>query len=563
MKKDFKSLIDFKDIKSGCRDSKDARHGSHSKFAFLDNLFCDSVKVCYGKKAPAMSEKLYREFDEYMEGTDIEKSILTPEREDWFKKKTFDKYKGNQVPKTDSNYVHTIHLRIFSYYMESLCENDDFLKLLEDRLEEKKIAVPGATAREKLHYMLSSTFGDLYKKHYALSTGLNKYVSGSKTLPEGSLVNPEEGFMAFAKVEDSLMENDVFSPYFVTIGNGPFVKKLRLAYLPIYSITGGFLADKKNLDCSIDNQIWKINDQIKCLLDDPDDSEEEKEAWITEKVEEERADAIKRGYYDQPDLLWIRSMTFDDRKRMTIRCGHTEEDGYLYHKVWNKAFFDACGTDWAKVEHNPYFTLLDNPADKLSDYMITKNGPYHITRAGGGIWLITSDGYIACAKRAGSLEDEPGKISYSASGSFENTGWDWAKGMKDSDGEYGPFAQISKEVREEIGIRLNTDDIWMSEAGIDLYGGWIQFSFFAAVPYTAAELSAERNRAADKKECTLFFIPYSEAEAMLLDKNTPEGKSYSIEASARYSLFHIIEKYKKFSELPKHSSQPTMKELHL
>lgn len=543
--KDFKDLIDFKDIKSGCKNSEDSRHGSHSRFAFLDRLFCEAVHQMREEKTnKKMSETLAREFPKYMKGTGVEELEDLYVDAGWFYDKTFSKYKGSQPPVKNKDNTLDIHLRIFSYYLGKLCEEkeEEFSVFLEEFLEREGVSAAGSTSREKLHYMLRMTFGDLYRKHYALDTGLTKYVAGSKTLTEGALVNPEEGKLGFTHLTKPSETKDLLSSYGVTIGHSPFMEKIKVAYLPIYSIASELIIDKQHFVCNIDDRLhWKITDEIKDLLEDGIDKDE----WIREKVEEERSDAKNRGYYDQPDLLWVRSITFDDRKMLTIDFGNTEEGGYLYHKVWKNTFFDVCSENRQKAENNRYLSLLDNPADKLTGFMVRENGPFHTTRAGGGIWIITSDGYIACSKRGANLRDEPGKISYSASGSFENTGWDSKKGVRDPHGEYGPFSQISKEVKEELGIALSTDDIRMSEIGIDLYGGWIQFSFFAVVPYTAAELSAQRNRAVDKKEFTLFFIPFSEAESMLFYSNPSDGAIYSMEESARYSLYHIITEYPK------------------
>lgn len=518
--------------------------GPEGKFAFLDNLFCDAMRQCRGKRSTAMAKELCDDFDKYMNGIEVGVYVDA----DWFLKRTFDKYKGNQIPTTNKNHPYTIHLRIFAYYLGQLCKREDFIGLLNGALAARELSVPGKTAFDQLHYMLKSTFRELYDEHYAVNTGMPKYVLGTRPLSEGALVNPKDGFMAFAQLDDPLGDEDLLCAYFTAIGNSQFAQETRVAYLPAYSVTSGFCVDREHLKCRIHGEeYWKIGDQIKNLLDE---TVVNKDGWIEVRVAEERSSAAERGYHEQPDTLWIRSMMFDDRKMLTLDCGHTGEGGYLYHKVWQKAFFDLCAKDPSKVESDPYLDLLDNPADRLTSFMIEKNGPFHTTRAGGGVWIITSDGYIACSKRGSNLKDEPGRISYSASGSLENTGWDSRNGVKDPHGEYGPFAQISKEIKEELGVEIATDEILMSEVGVDLYGGWIQFSFFAVVPYKASELSARRNSAVDKKEFTLFFIPYHEAKSMLLGTNAPENKNYLMEASARYSLFNLVETFKSPAELP-------------
>ncbi len=526
------------------RDFKELPYKGKGKFAFLDNLFCNAMEQCCNKNKKKMCDELSENFDNYMRGINIKDFSVDSK---WFEAHTYRKYKGNQVPMTDRDYKQTIHLRIFAYYMGQLCMDEKFEKLLEESLEKWEIYVPEKGTYNKLHYMLECTFNTLYKKYYMTHTGMPKYVVGSKLLAEGAEVKPKSALMTFAQLKDTLKEGDLLSNCFSSIRNSSS-NEVKIAYCPIYSLSNQFLINKENIHCNIDNdKYWLIEEQIKEMLEG---SIDDKENWIKLQIVKELKDASDRGYPMQPDILWARSMSFDNQFTFHLDCGHTGEGGYLYHKIWQKKFFELCSNDFSKVADNSYMRLIDNPADKLTASSIKTTGAYHTTRIGGGIWIITSDGYIACSNRGKNLRDESGKISYSSSGSFENTGWDSENGESNPDAEYGPFAQMSKVVKEELGLDIKTNQIWMSEVGIDLYGGWIQFSFFITVPYKATEISMKRNQAVDKKEFTLFFIPYAEAKYMLLDMHTPLGTSYDIESSARYSLFNIINRYPDPKEIP-------------
>jgi hypothetical protein len=135
--------------------------------------------------------------------------------------------------------------------------------------------------------------------------------------------------------------------------------------------------------------------------------------------------------------------------------------------------------------------LPDNPdqtfRDKYAPYLYLKDfGRSHLTNiCGVGIFILTRDGKIIISKHSSRVAVYGGTWSYSASGTM-----DWGDKVH-------PFDEIARECFEEIGHRINIEDTYLFEFGLDAKKLYFQFSFFEYTGLSSEEVLKEARRARD------------------------------------------------------------------
>ena len=104
---------------------------------------------------------------------------------------------------------------------------------------------------------------------------------------------------------------------------------------------------------------------------------------------------------------------------------------------------------------------------------------------GVGVFLITRDNQIIIPRHSRNLYVYPNVLSYSASGTL-----DWRTDVH-------PFDGIIRECYEELGYRLSIDNLHLFSVGIDAKFQYFQFSFYADIPHSSAEILDGVSQAAD------------------------------------------------------------------
>ena len=246
-----------------------------------------------------------------------------------------------------------------------------------------------------------------------------------------------------------------------------------------------------------------------------------------EKVEQKRADALRRGFATHPAKLKINK----------FRKTEINPDAGEYRLAME---FGCSGY----LEHLVYQDVLKKNKQAQQDFIKDINDfPGHLpfnerdtvwSRAGGGIWLVTKDNYLMVSYRGETVHEVPRVISYSSSGGFDRKIWN-SETKKYEDNT--PVKNMKREVLQELNIEeKNIGKIEIVSFGVDLLGGpWMQFSFFAECSLSRNEIMRVLPRARDKHEFKCFFIPFTAdaVKALLLKAN--------LEAGADYSLYELYE----------------------
>lgn len=133
---------------------------------------------------------------------------------------------------------------------------------------------------------------------------------------------------------------------------------------------------------------------------------------------------------------------------------------------------------------DPNRTLRDQYAshiDSLHDFA----GLPLTNVCGVGIFLITRDKKIIVSRHSANVRVWPNVWGYSASGTM-----DWNEHPH-------PFAEVARECFEEIGYRVDPDNILLFGLGIDAKKLFFQFSFFERTARTSEEVISQAPHARD------------------------------------------------------------------
>jgi len=239
-----------------------------------------------------------------------------------------------------------------------------------------------------------------------------------------------------------------------------------------------------------------------------------------EEVEQRRRDAAALGYMDHPPKLWLTKHQEkkypDGSSALELRFGQC---GYLEHKVYRAELAKN------EQERKQFAAVIRQPRgvnDRLHGCVWTL--------CGGGVWILTSDGYLVMShrKRVGEMS---GFLSYSASGAFERT--NYRRGVVQDN---TPGLGIRKEMREELGLSdVPLESLRLVSLGIDLVGCHVQFSYFYRSDLTAAQLyERKENYAITPDEQKTYFVDPTLCADLLT--------RYTFEPGAAYSLKRLMDK---------------------
>ncbi len=245
------------------------------------------------------------------------------------------------------------------------------------------------------------------------------------------------------------------------------------------------------------------------------------------ELEAERAAAVALGYRHHPPKLCLahylewkeEEETGGLSSALTLTFG---QSGYLEHRVYQKE-------------------LARNPREQLALQELFRNakGNIHSLRycpwaaCGGGVWVITRDGFLVLSLRT-NVAEEPGKLGYSSSGSY---GRYTEQGGRQLDNT--PGLAMCKEVREELGLEdLSPQELTLISLGIDLNRCLIQFSYLLESSLTAEDLFfCRQDIATTADEQVVFFVPLDTPDLCwsLLEQ-------CEFEPGAAYSLVRLLQK---------------------
>jgi len=124
--------------------------------------------------------------------------------------------------------------------------------------------------------------------------------------------------------------------------------------------------------------------------------------------------------------------------------------------------------------------------DPIYRYDFSRSPLTNIT--GVGVFLVTRDDRVIISRHSADVLVHPNTLSYSASGTM-----DWKKNVH-------PFDEMIRECREELGYELSVDDLRLFSIGIDAKRQYFQFSFYANIPHSAAEITGDAAQAEDSWE---------------------------------------------------------------
>lgn len=231
-----------------------------------------------------------------------------------------------------------------------------------------------------------------------------------------------------------------------------------------------------------------------------------------------RAEAL--GYVEHPPKLWLYEAKEErggSTVRLTLRLGRV---GYLEHRCYREAM------RFNSREQAGFCEIIRQPKGNNS---LLRNATWAM--CGGGVWIVTSDGYLAVSRRTYNVAEEAGKFGYSSSGSFDR--------YSDDGKNQTPGLAMCQELREELGLRnIRPEALTLINLGIDLDRYLIQFSYYLQIPETAEELMERKaDYATTADEQMTFFVPLQKPDICysLLEH-------CDFEPGAAYSLMRLLQK---------------------
>ena len=229
-------------------------------------------------------------------------------------------------------------------------------------------------------------------------------------------------------------------------------------------------------------------------------------SWAQQYAAEMAQSARLRYTYHPPKLFLDKIDLAYDSNTLTLVFSH---NGYLEQRVLrsylNRLREKQKDGELFQAEDARQFSLWkDCLAGDYQDFSQRKPEEKRWANAGGGCWVVTSDGYLVLSYRGTRVGEIPGIFSYSASGSYD---------YFSSDGTpQPPQAAMAKELKEELGILEPTiaEDLRLIALGIDTERYLIQFSYLWVCPYTAQEINMRKvnhaSRQGKSEQLTLFAL---------------------------------------------------------
>ena len=247
---------------------------------------------------------------------------------------------------------------------------------------------------------------------------------------------------------------------------------------------------------------------------------------------EKEAAAAQMGYTVHPPKLCLVDYL---EERAEDACGGETRDTlrlvfgtshYLENLVWRD-----------ELQRNPVEqesfrqVLASSPKEHLAGF---DHGPW--AAAGGGTWVITSDGYLVMSFRSPTRVGEvAGRLGYSASGSYGRYTTD-AEGVRK---DQTPGGAMVRELEEELGLpQVKPEELVQISLGLDLGRGLAQWSYLLESEYSADDVAYYRQDwATTADEQTVFFVPL----------DTPDVcyrllAQCEFEPGAAFSLYRLLTK---------------------
>lgn len=239
------------------------------------------------------------------------------------------------------------------------------------------------------------------------------------------------------------------------------------------------------------------------------------EVTFKQELMVERQAAAQHGYTVHPKKLCLATLKENkDEQTLTATFG---QNGYLEQRVYRTEM--TLNT----TEQQKFLDVISRPKGNNSKL---DRCPW--ATCGGGVWVLSSDGYIAVSHRSNTNVGEvPGMLSYSASGSTDRM-----ITLNGTEQDNTPGLSIAKEIEEELGIpRPRAEELTLISLGIDTGRYLIQFSYVWECGLSSGEIIHYRsNTATTAEEQKILFFPFRKdvCSRLLLECEFEPGAAASL-----------------------------------
>ncbi len=178
-----------------------------------------------------------------------------------------------------------------------------------------------------------------------------------------------------------------------------------------------------------------------------------------------------------------------------------------FSKIWYSDYVLSGELLDAPLPNDPARTYRDKYAPSLDLHDFGRSSLTNI--CGVGVFLITRDNRILVSKHSRSVQVYADTFSYSASGTM-----DWKPDVH-------PFDEVARECREEIGHRVNLEDMRLIGFGLDTKKLYFQFSFSEHAGLSSDEILSAARHARDfhAEMEDLVAVPFELSEIVPLIKS--------------------------------------------
>lgn len=146
-------------------------------------------------------------------------------------------------------------------------------------------------------------------------------------------------------------------------------------------------------------------------------------------------------------------------------------------------YSDFLKTNCILDEKIPASTLTFREKYFEKDGSLVKN--YLSNICGVGIFIITADQKIIATKTSNYVNVNPNVFAFSASGTM-----DWNDNIH-------PFNEVARECYEEIGYKVDIENLYLFSIGMDYQLGYYEFCFYERSVYSAADIIKNASMARD------------------------------------------------------------------